>query len=427
MTQKSAWMVLVMLWTAACSLEPAAPLGEDPMAASDLAPQEETEFFQEEDFDGEAALDAPDPELGEEFAQEDPFEEPDACLDFDLCEEAAGMVDLAALEDEEGAPAPEDAAAKEAPVGEAEPLRVGARLLTLTYAGMHRHASASSALLAVPPHGGVDANALHPNRNPRGLVPPAQVVALLDADAQNGFYRVRYHGVTGWLARRKLVALDTSVSPVRFAMRSNVRNAFFKHQILRSRWNKDGPLSSGNCAPTSLAMAARVFGAEPSGMSVEESIHRARATYDRGLHESRGTTRAQIETAARALHLNVKPLKTDLPPSQALARVNTQLNAGRVVVLAGMPGKAGSGPTAYEQAFTRAYSAAIRRGARLRHRSYDFNGGHSILVLGRDANGRYVVGDPISEVGYLAITGGELKDFMTRFTGARGVGNAVWK
>ena len=92
------------------------------------------------------------------------------------------------------------------------------------------------------------------------------------------------------------------------------------------------------------------------------------------------------------------------------------------------PGVVRGGPVAGSgQRWLSPPRAAIRRGARLRHRSYDFNGGHSILVLGRDANGRYVVGDPISEVGYLAITGGELKDFMTRFTGARGVGNAVWK
>ena len=210
-------------------------------------------------------------------------------------------------------------------------------------------------------------------------------------------------------------------------MQPAVRNAFFKHQIRRNLWNKDGPSHSGNCAPTSLAMAAHVFGAEPAGLSVEESIHRIRAKYDSGLHESRGTTRAQIETASRAINMHVQPLRTDVSPTTALTRLRGQLNLGRVVVLSGLPGKPNAGPTLYERAFTRAYAAAIARGMTLRHSTYDFNGGHSILVMGVDSSGRYVVGDPISEVGFVALTAAEMKDYMTRFTGARGTGNAVWK
>ncbi|MCC7074991.1 MAG: C39 family peptidase [Deltaproteobacteria bacterium] len=303
----------------------------------------------------------------------------------------------------------------------------GSTMVTRRYAGFHRHPSDASALLAVAPHGGVATDGRHPNPSPRGLVPPGKRVTLVQAAPQHGYLKVRFDGVTGWLKAAKLAWRDPSLSRVRFALQPSVRNAFFKHQILRSRWNKDGPTSSGNCAPTSLAMAANILGKERTGHSVEQSIHRVRHLYDGGLHEGEGTTRGEIYEAARELGLHVRGLGTDLSPAAALERVKRQLGAGRLVILQGQPGRPNHGPTTYERAFTRAYQAAIADGASLAHGSYNYDGRHSILVLGRDREGRYVVGDPISEVGFVALTGAELKDFMTRFTGQRGTGNAVWR
>lgn len=332
--------------------------------------------------------------------------------------------DPVAPSDDDAAPSPPtseaNGAALHGPVA-------GSTMITRRYAGFHRHPEDGSALLAVAPHGGVDPDGRHPSANPKGLIPPGKRVTLVHVAPQHGYLKVRFDGVTGWVKAAKLAWRDPSLSPVRFALQLEVRNAFFKHQISRGRWNKDGPRSSANCAPTSLAMAANVLGKERAGASVEQSIHRVRRLYDGGLHEGDGTTRGEIHEAARELGLHVRGLTSDLPPAAALERVNRQLAAGRLVILQGQPGRPHHGPTPYERAFTRAYRAAMNDGARLPHVSYDYDGRHSILVLGRDGNGRYVVGDPISEVGFVELSGGELKDFMTRFTGQRGTGNAVWR
>ncbi len=304
---------------------------------------------------------------------------------------------------------------------------VGSKMVTKGYAGFHSHASDDSSLLSVAPHGGVADDGLHPQRNPAGTIPPGHNVTLVEVSPNNGYLKVSYAGVTGWVKASKLVWRDPSLSRVQLALLPAVRNAFFKHQILRSKWNKDGPLHSGNCAPTSLAMAANVLGKESATLSVEQSIHRVRHLYDGGLHESDGTTRSEIHEAAAELGLHVHGLTTDLAPSAALDRLDAQLAAGRLVVLQGRPGKPNAGPTAYEHAFTRAYQAAIDNGASLPHSSYNFDGFHSILVLGKDGDAKYVVGDPISEVGFVALTAAEMKDFMTRFAGQRGTGNAVWR
>jgi hypothetical protein len=320
----------------------------------------------------------------------------------------------------------EAAATTEASAAAAGPV-AGSKMLVSSYAAFRRSPSSTASRLSVAPRGGVTTNRLHPNRSPSGFITPGQTVTLVDPVAVNGYLKVRYDGVTGWVGRSRLIWRDPRVSRLTLAKRASVRNAYFKHQILRPKWNKDGPTSSGNCAPTSLAMAAMVFGAEPAGLSVEESIHRVRSKYDSGLHEHDGTTRSEVELAARRIGLNVQPLRTDVAPATGMRRLNDQLALGRAVVLFGLPGKPNAGPTLYEQAFTRAYAAAIRNGETLRHSTYNFNGGHAILVLGRESSGRYIVGDPISEVGFITLSADEMRDFITRFARNRGVGNAVWK
>ena len=370
------------------------------------------------DEPGTAAADEP---IGDDFAAPDPA--PPGCGDD--CDDIPDnprieIVHPLVVPDEEG-DGPVTPMALSGPI-------VGSHMVTKRYAGFHVHASTGSALLSVAPHGGVADDALHPNRNPSGTIPAGHTVTVVQVAPHNGYMKVRYGGVVGWIQTSKLLWRNPSLTKVKFAMQSTTaRNAFFKHQILRSRWNKDGPLHSGNCAPTSLAMGAEVMGAESSGLSIEQSIHRVRHTYDAGLHESDGTNRAEIKSAAIALGLNTHALTTDVSPSAALTRLKGQLDAGRVVVLVGEPGKPNAGPTVYERAFNRAYAHAIQGGATLSHSTYDFNGHHAILVLGRDSAGNYVVGDPISEVGFIALTPAEMKDFMTRFAGNRGTGVAVWK
>jgi hypothetical protein len=268
--------------------------------------------------------------------------------------------------------------------------------------------SDAGTLTSVEPVGGITDSA-HGGGMTRGLIPPGQLVTLITGTKTSGYYQVRYANQSGWVSASWLASIDPTQRRADFAAQPTVRNAFFKHQLHRTRWNKDGPYSSGTCAPTSLAMAVHAFGREPAGLSVEESIHRVRVTYG-ATTDSTGTFRAQITTAARALGMTVHVLDTRLSTADMLTRLDGQLAAHRMVVLEGQP------TSTYQLAFTRAYQAES-----LTNR-YTFAGRHSIVVLGRDGTG-YVVGDPLSEVGMVRLTGAELKAF---FTSWGGTGNAVW-
>lgn len=299
--------------------------------------------------------------------------------------------------------------------GAPSPWVAGARVLVRGYVSFRNAPQADAGLVTgVEPQGGVTDSA-HGGGMPRGQLPPGQVVTLVTGTKTSGYYQVRYDGKTGWLPASWLTPVDASKPRAVFALGATVRNAFFKHQLRRSKWNKDGPLSSGTCAPTSLAMAIHFFGREPAGLSVEQSIHRVRAAYGTTT-DSVGTFRSQIFQGAAALGMNVRSLDTRLSPSSMLARLDTHLAAKRAVVLEGQPGVEGAGPTTYQRAFDRAYAAAG-----LSNR-YTFDGRHSIVVLGKDG-AKYVVGDPLSEVGLLSLTAAEVTDFFARWGGT---GNAVW-
>lgn len=374
--------------------------------------------------DGELGELPGDDGTGDEVVATDPMPGPDcavvACDEtpFEPIELDGGVVDE---EDGGDTLAPEDAGLPEVDAGALDagtpsPWVVGAKLLVRGYVAFRSApSSTASALTTVDPNGGVTDSA-HGGGMPRGQLTPGQVVTLASATKTSGYYRVTYDGKTGWLPASWLEPLDTSGNRVAFALGTRVRNAFFKHQLHRSKWNKDGPYSSGTCAPTSLAMAVHFFGKEPAGLSVEESIHRARLSYG-ATSDSTGTFRAQITTGAKKLGLNVKSLDTRLSLASMLSRIDTQLAAKRAVVLEGQPGIANAGATTYQKAFNRAYAAAGLSN------TYTFDGRHSIVVLGKDASGKYVVGDPLSEVGMVTLTGTELKDFFARWGGT---GNAVW-
>jgi hypothetical protein len=54
-------------------------------------------------------------------------------------------------------------------------------------------------------------------------------------------------------------------------------------------------------------------------------------------------------------------------------------------------------------------------GRRYRNRvGHDFTGGHSILVMGKTKDGRYLVADPLSRRGPLKLTAEELRSFDTQ-------------
>ncbi len=375
------------------------------------------EDFELEEPMGEVAI---DDGTGEEMiADPDPISvrcplEP--CAEEDMPEMDAGEpepepeLDAGLISIDAGTPdagQPRDAGTPDAGVN---PWSAGAKVLVRGYVSFRTAANSDAGLVtAAQPAGGVTDSA-HGGGMTRGVVPPGQAVTLVTGTRTNGYYQVRYAGLTGWISGSWLTPIPTT-SRAAFAALPNVRNAFFKNQLHRTRWNKDGPYSSGTCAPTSLAMAIHALGREPATLSVEESIHRVRQSYG-ATSDSTGTFRSQITTGARALGMSVRVLDTRLTPTDSLTRLDGQLAAGRMVVL---EGQSASG-SAYHSAFNRAY---IAEGLSNR---YTFAGRHSIVVIGRDGTG-YVVGDPLSEVGMVKLTGAELKTFFATWGGT---GNAVW-
>jgi hypothetical protein len=382
---------------------------------------------------GEPAVLAPDDGTGETIVDEEADPVAEDCALTDTCPEALDPVEVVDPED----PSPVDpfdppAAAAGADAGSPDagsPPKpdagtvipapttlyvVNAKLLVRTWTYLRTSASSTASVVSsIDPNGGV-ADGSHGSGMPKGMLSPGQVVVLQSATKSNGFWKVKYDGATGYIAANRVAALNPAWHPVSVALA--YRNAFFKHQLHRTAWNKDGPYSSGTCAPTSLAMAARIFGKEPSGLSIEESIHRSRKSYGVS-SDAVGTNRYQIRTGALNLGLSVATHSTVASPSAMLTRIDGQLAKKRVFVLEGQSGDSSSA-SRYQAAFNRKYSAAGVT------RRYTFDGRHSIAVFGRDAaTGGYVVADPISEVGVVVLTGPELKDFFTRWGGT---GNSVW-
>ncbi|MBW2527221.1 MAG: hypothetical protein JRI23_23775 [Deltaproteobacteria bacterium] len=290
-------------------------------------------------------------------------------------------------------------------------------LLVLAYTKLRKQPNNQAAAVAVHTNGGAHGG------HPSGMVPPGQEVVVLADPPTNKYYRVEYRDRAGWIHKKKVELFDSSVHPVRFARRAAVRNAFFMHQLRRARWNKDGLASNSNCAPTSLAMAAKIFGHGTAGKTVEQSIHEARLKYDPApLCESGndcGTNRYEIRTAAQKLGFRVKTLEQVGDTEDRMQRIDQALANKKVVQLEGWAGKA------YRDRMTEAYRNSAD--SWVQNRVYTYGDEpeeyHSILVVSRLDSGKYLVADPLSEVGMVTMNRATLKAYFKRWGGS---GNVVW-
>jgi hypothetical protein len=190
---------------------------------------------------------------------------------------------------------------------------------------------------------------------------------------------------------------------------------------LDSRGRLVRSLSNGNCGPTSLAMAVKAFGLEQARASKnpEDSIDLARNAMTKSSNwntlkepatNDAGTFQWQWERGAKRLGLKEK--KLPVSSAHPLKALDEAFKKGHMVMLGGQPGRPGDGNyTAYEQA--------------MRHRSgdttYSFSKGHAILVMGKDAQGRYLVADPLSRKGVVHMTAKEMSSFKQWY------GVEVWR
>jgi len=229
------------------------------------------------------------------------------------------------------------------------------------------------------------------------------VVTVKKSAPTDGFYDVATPaGRVGWANGQRL-AFFAPPDYVGLALADP--NADFKRQSRDPVWNPDGPWTSDNCAPTSLAMLVEVFGREPDGLTVQESIERVSHAMDRYTNEG-SVSAAQVRQAACKLGLEYHYTRH--------ADLDAELASGHMIVLFGYPGDPAnpSRVTVYQQPF------------RDRGYTYRYDGGHAIAVFGKRANGSYVVGDPLSTFGTIELTDAQLADFWAR---GMGYGTSVWR
>lgn len=185
-------------------------------------------------------------------------------------------------------------------------------------------------------------------------------------------------------------------------------NHFFKRQAFDATWNPRGPRASGNCAVCSIAMAAQAFGKEPGRFAamgrkgVQPSIdwmaqQMGKKHLPNQPHNFGSTSVAQVEKGARNVGLHTRHIN---PTSRDLGPLDAALKKGQMVVLTGSAG------ATYRKAM-----------------GHDFADPHSILVMGKTHDGRFVVADPLSRHGNRALSRAEMASFMAGHVAG---GTAVW-
>jgi hypothetical protein len=104
-------------------------------------------------------------------------------------------------------------------------------------------------------------------------------------------------------------------------------NDFFICQFRDARFNPGGPPSSEDCGPTSLAMIARYYGATDDPAKLVSDV---RFAMTGGRNSNEGTTLGEVKRGAEKLGLATEPVSD-------MQSLNSSLDAGHMVVLAGNP------------------------------------------------------------------------------------------
>jgi hypothetical protein len=182
-------------------------------------------------------------------------------------------------------------------------------------------------------------------------------------------------------------------------------NGFFVTQFYHERWNPHGPAGSANCGPASLAMALEAVGLQAPGVTAPENVEHV-------IDATRAAMGAHIDAAGRvgdAALTNITQVITGARAAGAecawvtFEGLDAELAAGRPVVAAGNPA---------------VYNGDWQdRGIA----NSEYDGGHFITITGKDAAGNYLINDPLSNVGSVAISPAQMQAYMAHY----GPGSAV--
>jgi Peptidase_C39 like family len=165
-------------------------------------------------------------------------------------------------------------------------------------------------------------------------------------------------------------------------------NPYFKTQY-NSGYNPDGPSASNNCGPASVAMISKLFGKEPANLSVQASINLARQRM--GAPGNGFTDSNQLIAGLRNAGLQAANHMFD----GSWQQLDQDLAAGRPVIAWGYYG------SAWRNQFP----------------SYALTGNgatdHLNTILGKTANGNYIVGDPMYRGGTVEMNRNQLAVFFS--------------
>lgn len=170
---------------------------------------------------------------------------------------------------------------------------------------------------------------------------------------------------------------------------------FFICQFKNARFNPNGGSAATNndCGPTSLAMAARLFGKVDPSLPPDAAISDSRFKMTGANFHENITSYDQIQAGATGYGLRSHYI--------GFSGLDDALARGEKVIFDGNPGNS--------------------YGNRMSASDYfKYNGGHFMLVLSRTANG-YLIADPNSKVGLLEISRAEMWDFANWGAGSAGL------
>jgi LysM repeat protein len=200
---------------------------------------------------------------------------------------------------------------------------------------------------------------------------------------------------------------DTAKEWQREAMKHPAQ--IFKRQVADGRWNRDpdAPSHSGHCAITSLAMAVEAYGLERKGLNQPRHVRDqdsiddvARKMPDKFMVQKNGghtwysRTSEGAKPGTYAYQMAAAAKRTGLEEKQhsgmSMREIDRALEKGHMVCLAGEAG----------DKFRRA-------------QGHGYADGHSVLVMGKTPDGKYLVCDPLSKKGPTELTREQLASYDT--------------
>ena len=169
-------------------------------------------------------------------------------------------------------------------------------------------------------------------------------------------------------------------------------NVYFKTQYYNNQWNPDGPSSSQNCGPASVAMIVKLFGKELSNNSVQTSINRARQLMNAPMNSNIQTDNVQIVAGLSNVGLRSNTYSYN---ANTFAQIDRDLADGKAVIAFGY----------YGNSWRNQFPSYSLTGSG--------NTNHINTILGKTSSGNYLVGDPMYRGGVVEMNRNQLAVFFS--------------